>query len=230
MSETRRETANEQSEHLALLVRLRGSYVSSSLTILSIIQGVALAALAAAVSANFSRFTPAQWVMALVTLGVLVVVWNQISIDTMSWSQIPNFQGALIPFLVGALELFQIAAISIGVTVWLFSSAVLIGFSSLGLAIGYRLAAREPENAALLARVRGMRRSAHAYNLVGIALSVLLAIGSLIGWFGTLDAAVSQRGTAATLAALAQGLWLAGWLWRSSWYWRKIVAYARTGK
>jgi hypothetical protein len=82
----------------------------------------------------------------------------------------------------------------------------------------------------LLARVRGMRRSAHAYNAVGALLVVAAAIGIISGWFAVFDAAVGIAGAAAALAALLPGLWIAGWLWRSYWYWRKIVAYARTGK
>lgn len=224
------ETADGESEQTALLGRLRNSYLSSSLTILSIIQGVALAALGAAVASGYPRFTLAQWITVVVTFGVLVVVWNQISIDTMTWVQVPDFQGALIPFVVGALELFLVAAIGIGLPLWLFGSAVLVGLSSLGLIDGYRLAAREPENAELLARVRGMRQSAHVYNVIGIILFVALGLGLLTGDLGALGAALGIAGASATLAALLPGLWLAGWLWRSYWYWRKIVAYARRGK
>lgn len=212
-----------------LLGQLKGSYISSSLTILSIIQGVALAALAGNVAANYTRFTLAQFLMAAVTFGALVVVWNQISIDTMTWVQVPDFQGALIPFLVGALELFLAAAISINMTLWLFGLAALAGFSSLGLAYVFRLASHEPENAPLLARLRGMRGSAQVYNLIGIVLFTALGVASGEGTFQTVDAAVGARGAAAALAAIIPGLWLAGWLWRSAWYWRKIVAYARRG-
>jgi len=220
----------DQPEHRALLYQLKGAYISSSLTILSIIQGVALAALAAAVASNYARFTLAQVIMALVTFCILIVVWNQISIDTMTWVQVPDFQGALIPFLVGAQELFLVAAITIDRTLWLFGNATLVAFSSLGLAYVSQLAGREPENAKLLARVRGMRNSAHLYNIVGVALYVALAIGSMSGWFDTVDVAIGQAGTAAALAALVPGLWIVGWLLRSFSYWRKIVAYARTGK
>src|SRR5690348_1579586 len=101
-----------------LLRRLKGSYISSSLTILSIIQGVAFAALAATVVGNYPRFTFAQWIMVLVAFGVLVVVWNQITIDTVSWVQVSDYQGALVPFLVGALEIFLIAAITINIALW----------------------------------------------------------------------------------------------------------------
>jgi hypothetical protein len=223
------ETFDDQPEHRVLLRQLKGAYVSSSLTILSIIQGVALAALAAAVSGSYARFTLAQWIMALVTFGVLVVVWNQITIDTMSWVQVPDFQGALVPFLVGALELFLAAAITLNVTLWLGGNAVLVVVSSVGLLQVSRLAAREPENAKLLARVRGMRNNAHVYNTVGVVLFVALAVSSQSGEFHTIDTAIGVSGAAAALATLIPGLWLVGWLLRSFWYWRKIVTFARTG-
>lgn len=224
------EIPDGEPEHIELLRRLKGFYVSSSLTILSIIQGVALAALGAAVAGNYARFTLAQAIMAGVTLGTLVVVWNQISIDTMTWVQTPDFQFALIPFLVGAMELLLVAAINISVTLWLLGSAALVALSSLGLAYVSRLASHEPENARLLARVRGMRGNAHVYNVVGSALFALLAFGSVNGWFATVDSAVGLPSAGAALAAAIPGLWLVGWLWRSAWYWRKIVTYARTGK
>jgi len=216
-------------EHLGLLRRLEGSFVSSSHSILSITQGVVLAALAAAVSGHYARFSLAQWIMAIVTFGVLILVWTQITIDTLTWVQVPDFQGALVPFLVGALELFLAAAITIDATLWLFGVAAVAAFSSIGLVLFSRFAKGAPENATLLVQVRGMRRTAHVYNAVGIVLSVFVAIGSLTGWLGGLDAAVSLPGAAAALAALVPGLWLAGRLLRSFRYWRKIVAYARTG-
>lgn len=219
-----------ESDHAALLRRLKDHYVSSSLTILSIIQGVALAALAAAIAPNYARFTAAQWIMAAVTFGALVAVWTQITIDTLTWVAVPDFRGSFIPFIVGALELFQIATITIGPAPWLFGVAALLVFASLGLLNVSRLAAREPENAALLARVRGMRGSAQVYNLVGIALFGPLGLASAAGWLRAVDAAFGLPGAGAALAALVPGLWLAGWLLRSYWYWRKIVAYARTGR
>lgn len=219
----------DQFDQRDLLTRLKSSYISSSLTILSIIQGVAFAALAATVVGNYPRFTFARWIMALVAFGVLVVVWNQITIDTVTWVQVSDYQGALVPFLVGALEIFLIAAITINIALWLVGALLLVAFSSLGLARSARLARREPENDALLAHVQGMRGSAHAYNTAGIVLFAMLAIGNVAGWYGALDGAFGRAGTATTLAALVPALWLAGWLWRSAWYWRKIVAFARKG-
>src|SRR5215469_7922427 len=62
----------EQPAHHTLLQRLRSSYISATLTILSIIQGVALAALGVTVAAHALRLTPAQWVMVTVTFGALI--------------------------------------------------------------------------------------------------------------------------------------------------------------
>lgn len=220
----------ELSEHLTLLRRLKGAYLSATLTILSIIQGVALAALAATVVADYARFTPAQWVMALVSFVVLIVAWNQIAIDTMTWVQVPDFQGGLIPFVVGGLELLLVAAITIGQALWLLVVAALAASSSVGLAYVSRQAGRELENARLLTRVGRLRGSTHAYNVAGVALCVLLAAGSLLGGFKGVDAAVGALGAAALLAALLPGLWTTGWLLRSFAYWRKVVEYARTGR
>jgi hypothetical protein len=213
-----------------LLARLRGSYFSASMTILSIIQGVALAALAAALAANYTRLSPAQFVLAADTFGVLIAVYTQILFDTMSWLQVPSFQGALVPFLTGAVELFLVATISTNMTFWLIGASVMIGLSSFGLANVWQLASADPENAPLLARVRGMRRSAHWYNVAGVVLFAVLAGASFTGLLRDVDSATSMDGIAETVAAVVPGLWVASWLQRSAWYWRKIVAFARTGE
>src|SRR5262249_27743970 len=159
----------------------------SSLTILSIIQGVALGALGATVAANAARLTPAQWLMAVVTFGALIVVWTQVSIDTMTWVLVPDFPLAIVPFSVGALELLLVAAITSNQSLWLFGAAVLIASSSVGLMQISRRAGQEPDNAKLFARLGGLRRSAHVYNLAGVVLYVLLGVSNLVGWFNTLD-------------------------------------------
>jgi hypothetical protein len=220
---------SERPAQQALLQRLRSSYMSASLTILSIIQGVALAALGVTAAANAVRLTPAQWLMVLVTFGALVLVWTQVSIDTMTWVMVPDFELILVPFSVGALELLLVAAITLNLALWLVGGAVVIAFSSLGFEQVTRRAGQEPENAPLFARLSGQRRSAHVYNLAGIVLYVLLGVLSLVGRFSSVGVAAGVPAVVATLAAALAGLWMVGWLLRSSDYWRKIVAYARTG-
>jgi hypothetical protein len=214
----------DQPERPALLQRLRSSYVSSSLTLLSIIQGVAFAALGATVATHAGRLTPAQWLQVVVTFGALMVVWTQVSIDTMTWVMVPDFQLTLVPFSVGALELFLVGAIPINLSLWLFGGAGLIAFSSVGLWQVERRAGQEPENVQLYVRLRGMRHAAHRYNLAGVMLYGLLGVASLAKWFSLVPAA------APTLAGVLATLWEVGWLLRSSAYWRKIIAYARTEK
>lgn len=219
----------EQPEHYALLLRLRSSYASASLTILSIIQGVTLAALGATVAANAGRLTLAQWLLAAVTFGALMVVWTQVSIESMTWVMVPDFELTLVPFSVGALELLMVAAITINMAFWLFGAAVLIAFSSIGMLQVERRARHEPENAPLFTRLGALRRAGHLYNLAGVVLYVLLGVGSLVGWF-SLDATMGMRAAASALAAALAGLWEIGWLIGGLAYWRTIVAYARTGK
>jgi hypothetical protein len=219
----------EQPAQHTLLQRLRNSYISATLTLLSIIQGVALAALGATVAAHAGRLTPAQWVMVIVTFGALILVWTQVSIDTMTWVMVPDFELILVPFSVGGLELLLVAAITINLALWLFGGAVVIVFSSVGLTEVDRRAGQEPDNAQLFAGLRGQRRSQHVYNLVGIVLYVLLGVGSLIGQFSSVGTGVGVRAFASVAEATIAGLWMVGWLARSSAYWRKIVAYARTG-
>ena len=87
-------------------------------TILSIIQGVALADLAAVVAAKYAQFTVVQWLMVLTTFFMIIVVFNVYSIQSAVWDWIPDIRDASIPFVFGALELFLNHAIALSMSLW----------------------------------------------------------------------------------------------------------------
>src|SRR5262249_36863647 len=80
-AEQERLAAEIEQERLALRQQVKGSFTGSSLTLLSIVQGVALATLASVVANAYPRFTIVHWLMALVTLFLLFVVWDHLSRD-----------------------------------------------------------------------------------------------------------------------------------------------------
>ena len=65
--------------------RLKGSYSPTYLTILSVVQAVAMGDLAQVVAADYADFTPAQWVLTLNTFGVLIITWNVFSVQSALW-------------------------------------------------------------------------------------------------------------------------------------------------
>ncbi len=66
--------------------RIRSSFTTNSLSVLSVIQGVALARLASQVGDNHADLSFSQWVMAAVTLLLLVVVWCHLYVNAAAFT------------------------------------------------------------------------------------------------------------------------------------------------
>lgn len=221
-------SVEEEQTRLALLQRLKGATLSSTFTLLSIIQGVALADLAGVVAANYARFTLVQWLLAAATFLLLIAAWNQITMDTLAWVQLPNMQGYVIPFIVGSMELFLNHALALNVQAWLIGTAIMAVLSTFAIWYTARNAASHPENVALLAYLQTYRRAGMRYNLFGMVLLLLLALLSALGWFTAFDALIGEPGAASLIAALLTGGWLLGFLQRHFYYWRVVIAYAQS--
>src|SRR4029453_18201919 len=116
--------AERPDAHSPLLSRLTGSFTPIYLTILSIIQAVALAELAKVVADGYAQFTPVQWALVLLTFLILIIIWNHVTTDAIAWVWIPDLRDSLIPFLLGAFELYQAHAIVAGLGPWLFGMFV----------------------------------------------------------------------------------------------------------
>ena len=86
--------------------RLKGMFAPGYLTLISIIQGVALATLAGRVEAEYPHFDAVAWVLIAVTLIIYTSVWNEYvqAIATYVW--LPNLTDAVVPFVIATLELF----------------------------------------------------------------------------------------------------------------------------
>jgi hypothetical protein len=209
-----------------LAQRLKGSAVSMSLTLMSIIQGVALADLAAVVANSYARFGPTQWLLALASFLVIIAAWNQVAMDTLTWSVMPNLSGTLVPFGVGAVELFLNHALDHGEQVWLIGAALIAVASSIGIINYTRGAARFPENAAILAHLRTYRASGQRYNTGGAVLLLVLAAAALAGGFTWLDALVHLPNLSAIVAAVLANGFLFGFLSRHLTYWQVVLAFA----
>ena len=210
-----------------LLQRLKGSALSAGLTLLSVIQGVALADLASVVATNYTRFALVQWLLVVPTFLLVIAAWNQITMETLVWVHLPNIEGYVLPFLLGGLELFLNHVLVVNLQVWLIGMAISSAFSSFAMWYTERNAALHEENAVLLAYLQPYRRAGMRFNLVGVTLYLLVALMGSLGWFSWLDAASRQPGAAESGAALLTGCWLLVFLQRHFYYWRVVMAYAQ---
>src|SRR5438093_1332304 len=109
-----------QPHYLMIHHKLKDSLSPVYLTLLSVIQGVALADLALVVGAGYPQFTVVRWLLVLVSLWMVITVWHTFTIHITLWSWIPDLRDAIVPFVIGALELVFNHTISLRLSAWLF--------------------------------------------------------------------------------------------------------------
>ena len=221
---------DREPDHARLHRQLRGSFATTYLTLLSIIQGVALADLAVVVGGGYEHLTAAQWLMVAMNFFTIVSVWNHFMADSISMEWIPSFSDAVLPFSFGGVELLLNHALVIGLALWLAGMAAAAALEAIGTWFISRKAGQETSDAQLLrlftSRVPGYLR----HGLGGTALFLLLAMGTHLGH---IEATSSPRDASGRLALLALAT-VFGWggiaTLNAIQYWRDIVAYARTGQ
>ena len=220
-------------ERQILLHQLKGSFTPIYLTVLSIVQGVTLATLASVVANNYPQFIAVQWALVVLTFCILIIICHHMTTDAMTWVWIPDFRDSVIPFLLGAFELYQTQAIIIGLGPWLFGMVAGAALAVLQFFhIGFRIPL-EAENAQLLNHFRTRRRSEMLQGIVGIILFVSLGVVSVstVNGKGAIwpDETVVEA-VLPWIAVLLTSLWLGCYVIRTTLYWRVIVALARSSQ
>jgi hypothetical protein len=207
--------------------RLNDAFTPTYLTILSIIQAVALTDLATVVAAEYRHFTVVSWLLTLLTFSVLIIVWNVYTIQGTIWRWIPDVRDATMPFMVGAIELFLDHAITLGISMWLLGLAGIAAMGAIGTWYMHWRARTEAGNDQLLRYLRGHHLCFALYYAGGAALLLLLAWLNYVGSWG-----VAERGQEilAVGTALIVGVCLGGAVIISHLYWRKAIVYASTGQ
>lgn len=222
-----------QQESSILAVRERLIHASSSnyLTLLSVIQGVALAYLATVVAtSNIAGhgFSTAQWLMAVLTLFLFIIIWDSILIDTVVLTLIPDLTDAILPFVAGAVELLACQAVALasrhGIRLWLGAIAITACFGAYGFHHVPKQARREPENEPFLHEIAPDRDQLNQGQIGAAAVCSFIALSSLVAPFGT------AKGGATLMAFVAVAL--VGAIMIISFlaflcYWSKVVAFAQ---
>jgi hypothetical protein len=212
--------------HRVLHRRLNDAFTPTYLTILSIIQAVALADLATVVAAEYRHFTVVHRLLALLTFGVLIIIWNVYTIQSAIWRWIPDVRDAAMPFVVGALELFLNHTITLGMSFWLLGLAGMAMMGAVGTWYMHVRARTEAGNDQLFSYLRRHRLYFALYYAGGAALLLLLAwVNRVGGW----EAAERGQEVLAVGTALLVGVCLSGAVIISHLYWSKAIVYARTG-
>jgi len=185
-----------------------------------------LADLSSVVSGQYSHFKLIQWILLFANFLILIAAWNQITMDTVTWVNLPNMARSFIPFVVGALELFLNHALGQSPQAWLIGAACLITLSSIAIGFVNRSIADHEENMHLLSHLRGYRQISQRYGLAGSLLFLFLAGASTLRGFALIDTLLHAPGTALIGAGVLANLYLASFLTHHLFYWRVITTYA----
>jgi hypothetical protein len=218
-----------ETDRLAVLQRLKDAASNSSLTLLSVVQGVALADLANVVATQYLHFQPIQWILLIATFVGLIVAWNQIVMDTVTWVNLPSMTRSFIPFFIGALELFLNHTLSQHPQAWLIGAAILITLSSVAIAFVNRTIADHEENTHLLSHLLPYRKAGQRYSLLGSTLLLALAAASIFGGLSRIDTLLHTPDIGLIGAGVLVDLYMVSFLIYHLVYWRVITTYA-TGK
>lgn len=216
-----------ESRQRAVYLRLKASYGPTYLTILSVIQAVAMGDLAQVVAGGYHDFTTVQWVLTLNTFGVLIIIWNAYSVQSTLWGWIPDVRDSAAPFVVGALELYLNHTITASLSAWLVAVSLVGVAGAAGTAHIYSRARREAEHLELLLRVEMHIRLYVGYLIVGgcllLGLAWLCSIDRLALIVGGVDFISGRALGAALLTTLALG----GGVYLLHLLWREAIAYAQ---
>jgi len=223
-------TAEPIKHHQVVHGRMKDSFTSMYQTILSIIQGVALADLAMFVVAKYPQFTVVHWLMVLTTFFMFIVVFNVYSIQSAVWDWIPDIRDESIPFVFGALELFVNHAIALSTSLWFLGLAGISALGAVGTVHLMWRAHEESENTELLGLLRPHHRLFILNYIGGAALALLFAYICYVGNLQASDGVQGMRGLLTLGLVLLIAVSLDGSALVSNRYWRKAVMYARTGE
>jgi hypothetical protein len=216
-----------ESPRRAVYLRLKGSYSPTYLTILSVVQAVAMGDLAQVVAAGHQHFTLVQWILTLNTFGVLIIIWNVFSVQSALWRWIPDIRDSAVPFVVGALELFLNHTITVSLSAWLVAVSLIAVAGAVGtLHISWR-AAREKEHRELLGRLSVHIRLYVGYLMAGSSVLLALAWACSTDRVSVNAGPEHTSGVFALAIALFSALALGGSVYLFHRLWREAILYAR---
>lgn len=216
--------------HQVLHHRLKDSFAPTYLTVLSVIQGVALADLSSVVVAGYQQFTIVQWPLVVFTFMVLIIIWNQYAMQSSSVHWVPDFRDSAFPFMFGALELMLNHTIRLSLSAWIVVLAALMSWGALVNWYSVLRAKEEDENAQLLSLLNTENRLGLLYTLGISLLFLLLAVVSRVGSLEVTDSVQTGRGILALGIVLLAGAGLCAYILFNIRARSQMVAYARTGR
>jgi hypothetical protein len=201
-----------------LSTRLTGQFAPVYLTLTSIIQGVALSALASRVEATAPGFGVVEWLLSVTTFLVVVAVWNEYVLQVLAFVWAPTLLDSLVPFAFLAAELFLAHFVYHDLRNWLLALGVVTLIGVVAAVVTETQVGRLPEKNREVGRLLSSQR------WVRQRLSVAVVVVCFGAW-ALYDVAGLGRVQLAT-ALLALGV-VVGFVASSIPQWNLLLARAR---
>jgi len=198
--------------------RLKGQFAPAYLTLTSIIQGVALAFLAARVEATYTQFDATDWLLTAATFVGFLVVWNEYLMQVLAFVWVPTLLDSLVPFAFLACELFMAHFVYHNLRGWLLTLGLIfvVGGAAQILTV--------TQARSLADENRDMTRVLAPQGWFRAALDVVFVVLSLCAW-ALYDAL--RLGQAQFIVALVAFISIIVFVGSSVPYWNQLLAYAR---
>ncbi len=189
--------------------RLKSQFAPAYLTLTSIIQGVALAVLAARVEATYAQFDATDWLLTIATFLAFVTLWHEYLMQALAFVWLPTLLDS---------ELFAAHFVYHGLRNWLLALcfSFIVGGAALLLTLTQSRLLRE-ENRDIVRALKPQRR-------LRAALTAVIIVVSLCAW-ALYD--VLRLGQVQFVVALVALVGIIVFLGSSVPYWNRILAYSR---
>jgi len=198
--------------------RLKGQFAPAYLTLTSIIQGVALAFLAARVEATYTQFDAMDWLLAAATFVGFLAVWNEYLMQVLAFVWVPTLLDSLVPFAYLACELFMAHFVYHNLRGWLLTLGLIFVVGALSQVVSSMQARTFADENRDIARVLAPQ------GWVRAALNVVFVVLSLCAW-ALYD--VLRLGQVPFIVALLAFISIIVFVSSSVPYWNQLLAYAR---
>lgn len=227
-----RETVKESSNPIdaqALFRSISENFSGVYLTMLSIIQGVALTDLSNVTFSLHAQFTVVHWVQVATMLWSLIYIWTHFMSDALMTQWIPDLEDAVLLFGTGVFEIVANHAIIWGVTPWLSTGAIMLFLWTLG---NFYIRAQEERvvrDPVLMEILRRRTRPLVIETLAGAAILGILAAVCRVALADPHSGASEPRIIALVCVALAFIVNIVIGV-TSTLFWKTVRDYAYTGK
>jgi hypothetical protein len=199
--------------------RLKNQFAPVYLTLTSIIQGVALATLAARVEATYPGFDATNWVLVVATFLSILAIWHEYLMQVVAYVWLPGLLDSIVPFGFLATELLLVHFVYSDERAWYlaFALAFVVGGAAQALTMR-QVSTQDTENRAVAGLLGGLQRLRGVMNLCILVFALAVAL---------LYDALSLERIALPLALVAL-LAVIAFVGSSVPYWNRLLDYARS--